>query len=118
MTSTNSLGSRFLDGRRAVLEELLSKIELNLRRSICDEYDRLPELVDESNRIYRSRLSESIRDVNRNFLRSVRIALESIDSGTYGVCQECESEISERRLLVSPWAVLCIECAEKLEREA
>ena len=38
-------------------------------------------------------------------------ALEKLDEGTYGVCDQCGSEIPEGRLEIHPWAVRCVACA-------
>ena len=44
-------------------------------------------------------------------------ALVRLDTGTYGSCFECESEISERRLRALPFAVRCQACEERREEE-
>jgi DnaK suppressor protein len=46
-------------------------------------------------------------------LREARAALRRIDAGSYGVCLECEGEISPRRLAALPWATLCIGCQQE-----
>ncbi len=38
-------------------------------------------------------------------------ALQKLDDGTYGQCEECGENISEERLAVLPAAALCIDCA-------
>ena len=45
-------------------------------------------------------------------LRDVRAALARIRAGTYGICIECEEEISPKRLAAMPAAALCIRCQE------
>jgi RNA polymerase-binding protein DksA len=43
-------------------------------------------------------------------------ALERIEKGTYGLCQECGKPISKERLEVVPHARLCIACKSKEEQ--
>jgi len=43
-------------------------------------------------------------------------ALERIENGTYGLCQECGKPISKDRLEAVPHARLCIECKSKEEQ--
>jgi len=50
-------------------------------------------------------------------LKSINQALRGIENGTYGVCQECEGEISEARLNALPFAVRCTPCQERIERQ-
>ncbi len=57
--------------------------------------------------------------LNRNtidikLLREVNDALRRIDHGTYGVCAECEEEISTKRLDALPWARYCVTCQESV----
>ena len=40
-----------------------------------------------------------------------------LEDGTFGICQECGGEISEKRLKARPIAILCIKCKEKQETE-
>jgi hypothetical protein len=43
--------------------------------------------------------------------------LRRIHDGTFGVCVECEYEISPKRLLAVPWASRCIECQDAADRD-
>ncbi len=38
-------------------------------------------------------------------------ALEKLDEGTYGTCDNCGKQIAAGRLKVSPASALCIDCA-------
>jgi DnaK suppressor protein len=42
-------------------------------------------------------------------------ALKMIDEGTYGICSECDTPISERRLKMFPNATRCLLCQEAYE---
>jgi DnaK suppressor protein len=58
-----------------------------------------------------------IRDRERKLLVKIQEALNRIDDGTFGTCQECGEEISESRLKARPVATLCVECKRMQERE-
>jgi DnaK suppressor protein len=45
-------------------------------------------------------------------LRLVQAALDRIDRGEYGICQDCEEPIADRRLDAIPWAQCCVRCQE------
>ncbi len=49
-------------------------------------------------------------------LALINLALENLANGTYGVCIDCNKNISEGRLKAKPFARLCIDC--KTLREA
>lgn len=50
-----------------------------------------------------------------NLAEEVRDALDRIDEGTFGTCEDCGQAISEERLDALPFARYCITCAEKYE---
>lgn len=49
-------------------------------------------------------------------LQEIDSAIEKIDAGTYGACENCAKKINKARLLAIPYAKLCVECkrAEEL----
>jgi RNA polymerase-binding protein DksA len=47
-------------------------------------------------------------------LADVHEALNRIDQGTYGVCEECGGEVDAARLEALPYTPYCINCAQKL----
>lgn len=59
----------------------------------------------------------SIKERNRGQIRLIEGVLEKIENGTYGLCEECEEEISENRLKAMPTATLCIDCKRMQEEE-
>jgi DnaK suppressor protein len=50
-----------------------------------------------------------------NQLKLIDLALKRIDAGEYGFCFECEEPIAFPRLLVQPFARLCIDCQSASE---
>jgi DnaK suppressor protein len=52
----------------------------------------------------------------RKTLLEIDEALRKIAEGTYGICEECGDQISEKRLSILPSASLCINCQEDKER--
>ncbi len=50
-------------------------------------------------------------------IRVINQALNMIDQGTYGICQDCNKPIPLARLEVAPFATLCIKCKTKREEK-
>ncbi|OHA68976.1 MAG: hypothetical protein A3A27_02785 [Candidatus Wildermuthbacteria bacterium RIFCSPLOWO2_01_FULL_47_18] len=46
-------------------------------------------------------------------LQDVDLALQKIEKGAYGKCENCSMEISKERLQALPEARLCRECSDK-----
>ena len=56
-----------------------------------------------------------IRDRERRLIRKIQAALQRIDDGTYGLCEDCGEEISIARLKARPVTKLCINCKSRQE---
>lgn len=51
-----------------------------------------------------------------NRQREIELALERLESGEYGICEDCGDPIHIKRLDAAPWAHLCVGCKENAER--
>ena len=49
-------------------------------------------------------------------LKALKGSLGVIGEPDFGICRHCEEQISFKRLLILPEAVLCVSCAEKITR--
>ena len=48
-------------------------------------------------------------------LTMVESALERVEEGSYGICQQCEGKIPKTRLKAIPYTPHCVKCASELE---
>ncbi len=53
---------------------------------------------------------------NYNGLRDVKAALCRVDMDTFGICLDCDQEISLKRLTAVPWTPSCIACQEAADQ--
>lgn len=60
----------------------------------------------------------SLADHDRTRLREIEEALQRMQDGTYGICEDTEEEIPFARLWAEPTARLTVEAKELREREA
>jgi DnaK suppressor protein len=58
----------------------------------------------------------SLMENEEDTLMAIESALERIEDGTYGQCEECGVKIPKARLNAIPYAPLCVKCAGQLER--
>jgi DnaK suppressor protein len=96
-------------------EELLREAEkvLNDLPGELNYPDMGDQATDESNRSFMLRL----RERERKLLAKIEDAIERIDTKNYGICEECGSEISIKRLKARPVTSLCIDCKTLQEEE-
>ncbi|MFG2952603.1 TraR/DksA family transcriptional regulator [Streptomyces sp. NPDC048291] len=52
----------------------------------------------------------------REMLEQTERALQKLDAGTYGLCENCANPIGKARMQAFPRATLCVECKQKQER--
>ena len=61
--------------------------------------------------IYEWELTLALRQQAQAKVETTRRALEKVDEGRYGICEQCGSPINPERLEIVPLATLCINCA-------
>jgi len=74
-----------------------------------------PDPIDRALSEFNKSIELRKRDRERKFIQKIRDALQRIEDGSYGICEKCGEEISEKRLKARPEANLCIVCKEEDE---
>jgi DnaK suppressor protein len=114
-TDLETLRSELLRRRRAILETFRrAGAELDALRAA----ERDPEFEEGAQTEHEAFTLARLSENQRREIQQIDAAMARIDEGEYGVCRECEMEIDPRRLAALPYAVLCTECATRLERAA
>ncbi|MBI2521054.1 MAG: TraR/DksA family transcriptional regulator [Bdellovibrio sp.] len=54
---------------------------------------------------------DHLDSIERQELAQIEAALRRIKDQEYGLCQVCQEEISEKRLLAIPYATTCLNCS-------
>ncbi|MFC1888936.1 RNA polymerase-binding protein DksA [Thermodesulfobacteriota bacterium] len=105
---------------RRVLEESRDKILADAKEKLAeipdgDSFNSADEM-DFASHTEEQSFQCRLHDRNIKLLRKIEEALERIEEGEFGICEECEEAISIHRLKVRPMATLCIECKEEKEK--
>lgn len=58
----------------------------------------------------------SLMESDAGTLDRIEAALERIEEGTYGECEECGAKIPKTRLNAIPYATMCVKCASEYEQ--
>lgn len=72
-------------------------------------------MADVATDMYDREFSLSLASNDRELLHKVNFALQRIDEGSFGLCNECKNPISVARLKAIPYVQTCLKCQEKLE---
>ena len=78
--------------------------------------ERFPDPSDRATMELESGFNHKLQERKKGLIRKIDQALARLENGTYGICEECEEEISVERLKVRPVTTLCIECKRREEK--
>jgi DnaK suppressor protein len=107
---------RFKEQLTEKRDEIVRRAEQTLRQDMTLDSDDLPDEMDLASSEYLQAFTFRLRGREKNLLDKIQKALERIDNGTFGVCEECDELISLKRLEARPETTLCIRCKEEQER--
>ena len=65
---------------------------------------------------YEQEFTLSLMENEEGTLEAIELALERIEDGTFGECDECGLRIPKARLNALPYVAHCVKCAENAQR--
>ena len=110
--SKQQLRKSLEDMRRELLDEMRVQIER------AREKDHMGDLGDYATADMAAEYAHLFGERLRRRLQMIEDALDGIENGDYGICEECEEPINEKRLQLMPFALFCVRCQSELERQA
>lgn len=99
---------RLRDRRQEILDEGAARPEPTRQDDARVGMDEDAQPLAEMSQSIASARNKARSEELRRIDRALRRLAEEPDS--FGLCTQCEEEISERRLELSPWVELCVEC--------
>jgi len=72
---------------------------------------------EEATLAYNRDMLYSQSDTGHSLLKLVEEALERIEDGEFGICEECGRSIGMKRIDAVPWTPYCRDCQEEAERK-
>ncbi|MFB6348168.1 RNA polymerase-binding protein DksA [Moraxella marmotae] len=90
-------------------EELVSEAE-RTKAYIHEETNTMSDINDRATQEEEFALALRTRDRERKLIRKIDKSLAEIETGDYGFCETCGTEIGLRRLEARPTATQCIDC--------
>ena len=97
-------------------EDILARAQQTLSEDMTLDQDDLPDEMDLASSEYLQSFTFRLRGREKVFLDKIQKALERIDEGTFGTCDDCGEPINVKRLEARPETTLCIRCKEDQER--
>ncbi len=97
-------------------EDIIKRAQQTLSQDMTLDVDDLPDEMDLAASEYLQSFTFRLRGREKVFLDKIQKAIERIEEGNFGTCEECGEEISPKRLEARPETTLCIRCKEDQER--
>ena len=105
-----------LERKRQLWDEISDDIDEDVR----EEYQELIQMAkdggDRGIAELRESTAYSLIQLKVEEIETIEEALQRIEAGKYGRCQDCSRWIRSARLQVQPFAVCCRACQEKREK--
>ncbi len=121
-TPRKALSVRSVKLKNIMLErriQLMKDIQGQLGQTLTEEQQRRFESAmdtgDQASLDLERELDIALQEKRNRERQMIDESLASLKEGTYGVCVECGTHISEKRLAVMPFTRLCVACQEKTE---
>ena len=100
-------------------QEVLHEIRESIGQSLTEDQQRRLEAAmdigDQSLMDVQRELGISLLEMRNRTRQLIDEALVRVSDGTYGKCDECGVDISEKRLAAVPFAKLCVNCQAQQE---
>jgi DnaK suppressor protein len=124
-----AMRSTLTSGQRALLRAELEQRHLSLSSQLAyhlrgqSRTERAADMAgqdadDAPQRVPEREVAMALTDREQRALEAVSAALKRMQGGTYGVCNDCGVDIPFERLKAEPWALRCVACETKFERQA
>ena len=103
-----------LEAELQEIEQRTARISESERANELSAYEDHP--ADLASETFEREKDLAIGESVESLLNQVITALEKIERGTYGECDACGRPIKKARLQALPFATLCLECQDRMER--
>jgi DnaK suppressor protein len=111
---------RLLALRSRLRGDVTQMADAALRKNRMDgggEISSMPiHMADLGSDNFEQEFTLSLMENEEETLDLIEMALERIEEGSFGQCDECGSKIPKARLNALPYAALCVKCAGQMER--
>ena len=116
MTLSEKSKQRLRKALEDMRQEILEEVRVQIERARVK--DHMGDLGDYATADMAAEYAHLFGERLRHRLQLIEDALDGIENGDYGLCEECEEPINEKRLQLMPFALFCVRCQSELERQA
>jgi DnaK suppressor protein len=109
---------------RSLLEAKKTALLADLRKSMGEQraesgrmsFEIAQDDGDKSVEDHGLHVQSAVQSMKSEQLDDIEQALKKLSEGSYGICEECGSEIPLQRLKIQPAASYCVACQEEIDK--
>ena len=108
------------DHFKDLLNETLDRLLDDANKTVSgmtDYGETFPDPTDRATLESERNFTLRIRDRERKLISKIKEALNRLDQGSFGVCEECGEDIGMKRLKARPVTTRCIKCKQSQESD-
>jgi len=111
------VNAKDVDYFRNLLNQRIAELRLEAGKTVenMDEDENFPDPTDRASMESNRNSILRIRDRERKLIFKIQEALQRLNDGEYGICEQCGEEIGIERLKARPVTTLCIDCKSSQE---
>ena len=91
-----------------------AQVQVELRRRVESLHSGRVAVEDQAPILHEQFVSIRHNNFAHEKIKAIDAALERLRRGEYGICEECDEPISEKRLKAVPWTRYCLHCQENV----
>lgn len=74
--------------------------------------------IDNATQSTEREMQFELSGIDKRMMHDIDNALTKIEKGSFGICECCSEEISQKRLDAIPWVRYCKKCQEEAEKNS
>ena len=102
--------------RARLRDEIAQLADAALKRDLPETSHMPIHMAELGTDNFEQELTLNLLESEEDVLDQIEAALERIEEGNYGRCEECGRKIAQARLEAVPYVALCVRCASQREQ--
>jgi RNA polymerase-binding protein DksA len=91
---------------------------LRAKEASANQSNMPMHMADVGSENFEQEFTLTLLQKEEDMLGEIDRALARIANGTFGLCEECSTDVLRERLKMLPYTRYCVDCARKLEKQA
>ncbi len=108
------MATRLKENEEGVAKDALRQVNGDVSGNLSNVPMHMADLATDT---FEQEMSASLMTNTRQLQTEVAAALDRMEKGTFGTCEQCGRDISEGRLDALPYTRYCVDCAQNAEND-